>query len=351
MGRQSIAFVHGATISKHVRETGMEKIRLSLNSIFLREKIFTRNGSDAMDLLEGALSEAVDYHITATTTTDNEHKRLTDVVVAELDNMKDKQGFFVLIKHFVSNVSNATGVPVPAIIAAAKQNAGSASTGVMFSVRISTRTTSAVPASDAMDIDDTGASEIQGNSASASNGSASGPTWAPRCNVSFQQPAPLSHDELAPIQSDHQYLGEMSYELRQYGLIFLHDQLERMQRQVSPRYGLLLHKDALVKLTHDIESNVLHSIYSEVMLLSSLPNKEWLDQKYEIVVRVEHAALGDEQRFLARARDKEMVNAEETSVPVQTSSADGPLTEEELNTIQPLSTPPSLNGFSYDKRV
>lgn len=95
----------------------MKKIGLSLDSICRREKIFTQNASDPLDLLEGALTKSIDFYVTDTTTTDDEHRRLTVIVVAELDTMKDKQGFFVLIEPFVSNVSNGTGVPSPAVIA------------------------------------------------------------------------------------------------------------------------------------------------------------------------------------------------------------------------------------------
>jgi hypothetical protein len=330
----------------------MKKIGLSLNSIFRREKIFTQNTLDALDLLEGALSKAIDFHVNDTTTTDDEHRRLTAIVVAELDTMKDKQGFFVLIEPFVSNVSDATGVPVPAVIAAAKEDVCSASNAVLFSIRISTRNTSSasqngsititsgVSGSDAMDIDLDGVSETQSNS-----------TSAPHPDISFHQPVPLGDNHLAPKQSDHQYLGELSYELRQHGLHYLHDQLEKMQRQVSPKYGLLLDNNALNKLTHDIESNVLHNIHSEVMSLSNPPNNDWLDQEYELGVQAEHIALGEEQRFLARVRDEEMDNAMETSIPVQVNSIDAPLTQEELNIIQPLSAPPSLNDFPHKKRV
>ncbi|CAN9341690.1 unnamed protein product [Alternaria alternata] len=362
LGRQTLPYVYMSTISRHVRETGKKKIGLSLNNICRREKIFTQNASDALDLLEGALSKAIDFHVTATTTTDDEHKRLTAVVVAELDTMKDKQGFFVLIEPFVSNVSNATGVPVPAVIASAKQNVGSASNAVLFSIKISTKntsstpqngsiTTSAVSASDAMDIDLDGASGIQFNSESPANESPSVFPPAPSPDVSFQQFVQLGDNHLAPKQSDHQYLGELSYELREQGLVYLHDQLEKMQRQASPKYGLLLDNNALNKLTHDIESNVLHNIHSEVMSLPNPPTKDWLDQTYELSVQAEHIALGEEQRFLARVRDEEMDNAEESSIPVQVNSIDAPLTQEELNIIQPLSAPPSLNDFSHKKRV
>ncbi|CAN9393523.1 unnamed protein product [Alternaria alternata] len=275
--------------------------------------------------------------------------------------MKDKQGFFVLTEPFVSNVSNATGVPVPAVIATAKQNVGSASNAVLFSIKISTKnepfceaelviTTAAVPASDAMDVDLDGASEIQYNSESPANESSFGLTSAPRPDVSFHQYAQLSDNHLAPKQSDHQYLGELSYELRRQGLVYLHERLEKMQRQVSPTYGLLLENNLLNKLTHDIESNVLHNIHSEVMSLPNPPNKDWLDQKYELGVQAEHIALGEEQTFLARVRDEEMDNAEETSIAVQVNSIDAPLTQEEVNNIQPLSAPPSLTGFPHDKR-
>ncbi|CAN9399835.1 unnamed protein product [Alternaria alternata] len=352
LGRQTPPYVHGSTISQKARKTGMKKIGLSLDSIFRREKIFTQNASDALDLLEGALCKAIDFHVTDTTTTDDEHRRLIAVVVAELDTMKDKQSFFVLIEPFVSNVSNATGVPIPAVIAAAKQDVGSASNAVLFSIKISTKntssasqngsvtTTSGVSASDAMDIDLYGVSDDQSTL-----------TSAPRPDISFQQPALLGDDRLAPKQSDHQYLGKLSYELRQQGLVYLHDQLEKMQRQVFSRYGLLLDNNALKKLAHDVESNVLHNIHSEVLSLSDLPSKCWLDQRYEVGIRAEHTALEDERMFLAGVRDEEMDNAEETSVPVQVNSIDAPLTQEELNIIQPLSAPPSLNDLPHEKRV
>jgi hypothetical protein len=351
LGRQTLPYVYGSTISQNARKTGLKKIGLSLDNICRREKIFTQNASDALDLLEGALSKAIDFHVTDTTTTDDEHRRLTAIVVAELDAMKDKQGFFVLIEPFVSNVSDATGVPVPAVIAAAKEDV-SASNAVLFSIKISTRNTSSTPqngsvtttsdvsASDAMDIDMDGVSDDQSNFVSA-----------PRPDISFQQPALLSDNRLTPKQSDHQYLGELSYELRQHGLHYLHDQLEKMQRQVSPKYGLLLDNNALIKLTHDLESNVLHSIHSDVLFQSDLPSKGWLDHKYEAGIRAEHSALEDKRRFLARVRDEEMHNAEETSIPAQVNSIDAPLTQEELDTIQPLSAPPSLIDFPHDKRV
>ncbi|CAN9422351.1 unnamed protein product [Alternaria alternata] len=363
LGRQTLPYVYGSAISQKARKTGMKKIGLSLDSICRREKIFTQNGSDALDLLESALSKAIDFHITDTTTTDDEHRRLTAIVVAELDTMKDKQGFFVLIEPFVSNVSDATGIPVPAVIAAIKEDVCSASNAVLFSIKISTRnptlasqnglitTTSGLSTSDAMDIDLDGASEIQYNSESPANGSSSVLPSAPSPDVSFQQFAQLGDNHLAPKQSNHQYLGELSYELRQQGLVYLHDQLEKMRRQVSPKYGLLLDNNALNKLTHDIGSNVLHNIHSEVMSLPNPPNKDWLDQKYELGVKAEHITLGEEQRFLARVRDQEMDNAEETSIPVQVNSIDAPLTQEELNIIQPLSAPPSLNDFPHKKRV
>jgi hypothetical protein len=330
----------------------MKKIGLCLDSICRREKIFTQNASDALDLLEGALSKAIDFHVTDTTTTDDEHRRLASIVVAELDTMKDKQGFFVLIEPFVSNVSDTTGVPVPAVIAAAKEDVCSASNAVLFSIKISTRNTSSasqngsititsgVSGSDAMDIDLDGVSETQSSS-----------TSAPHPDISFHQPIPLGDNHLAPKQSDHQYLGELSYELRQDGLHYLHDQLEKMQHQISPKYGLLLDNNALIKLTHDLESNVLHSIHSDVLFQSDLPSKGWLDHKYEAGIRAEHSALEDKRRFLARVRDEEMHNAEETSIPAQVNSIDAPLTQEELDTIQPLSAPPSLIDFPHDKRV
>lgn len=351
LGRQTLPYVYMSTISPHVRETGMKKIGLSLNSICHREKIFTQNASDALDLLEGALSKAIDFYVIVMIITDDEYKRLTAVVVAELDTMKDKQSFFVLIEPFVSNVSDTTGVPIPAVIASAKQNVGSASNAVLFSIKISTRTTSSasqngsittasgVSASDAMDIDLDGGSDDQSNFASAT-----------RPDISFQQPALLCDDRLAPKQSDHQYLGELSYELRQHGLNYLHGQLKKIQRQVSPRYGFLLDNNALIKLTHDLESNFLHSIHSDALLLPDLPSKDWLDQKYEVGIRAEHAALEDERRFLARVRDEEMHNAEETSIPAQVNSIDAPLAQEELDIIQPLSAPPSLIDFPHYKR-
>jgi hypothetical protein len=85
------------------------------------------------------------------------------------------------------------------------------------------------------------------------------------------------------------------------------------------------------------------------MSLPNPPSRDWLDQKYELGVQAEHIALGEEQRFLARVRDEEMDNAEETSIPVQVNSIDAPLTQEELNINQPLSAPPSLNGFPHKK--
>jgi hypothetical protein len=330
----------------------MKKIALSLDSICRREKIFTQNASDALDLLEGALSKAIDFHVTDTTTTDHEHRRLTAIVVVELDTMKDKQGFFVLIEPFVSNVSDATGVPVPAVIAAAKGDVCSASNAVLISIKISTRntssasqngsttTTSGISASDAMDIDLDGVSDDQSNFASA-----------PHPDILFHQPIPLGDNRLSPKQSDHQYLGELSDELRQQGLSYLHDQLEKMQRQVSPRYGLLLDNTAIIKLTHDLEGNVLHSIHSDALLLSSLPSKDWLDQKYEVGIQAEHTVLKDERRFLARVRDEEMDNTEEISIPVRVDSIDAPLTQEELDIIQPLSAPPLLDDLPHDKRV
>ncbi|KAF7672642.1 hypothetical protein GT037_009143 [Alternaria burnsii] len=362
LGRQTLPYVYGSTIAQHVRKTGMKKIELCLDSICRREKIFTQNASDALDLLEGAISKAIDFHVTDTTTTDDEHRRLTAIVVAELDTMKDKQGFFVLIEPFVSNVSDATGVTVPDVIAATKKDV-STSNAVLFSIKISTRnassasqngsitTTSGVSTSDAMDLDLDGASGIHCNSESPANKSSSELPSASSHDVSFQQFVQLGDNHLAPKQSDHQYLGELSYELRQQGLVYLHDQLEKMQRQVSPKYGLLLDNNALNKLTHDIESNVLHKIHSEVMSLPNPPNKDWLDQKYELGVQAEHIALGEEQRFLARVRDEEMDNAEETSIPVQANSIDAPLTQEELNIIQPLTAPPSLDDFPHKKRV
>ncbi|CAN9218465.1 unnamed protein product [Alternaria alternata] len=352
LGRQTLPYVYGSTISQKARKTGIKKIGLSLDSIFRREKIFTQNASDALDLLGGALCKAIDFHVTDTTTTDDEHRRLIAVVVTELDTMKDKQSFFVLIEPFFSNVSNATGVSIPSVIAAAKQNVGSASNAVLFSIKISTKTTnsasqngsvtttSGVSASDAIDINLDSNSDNQSNFASATHP-----------NISFQQPALLGDDRLAPKQSDHQYLGELSYELRQQGLSYLHDQLERMQRQVSPRYGLLLDNTAIIKLTHDLEGNVLHSIHSDALLLSNLPSKDWLDQKYEVGIQAEHTVLKDERRFLARVRDEEMDNAEKISVPVRVDSVDAPLTQEEIDIIQPLSAPPSLNDLPHYKRV
>ncbi|KAH8632682.1 hypothetical protein IG631_11316 [Alternaria alternata] len=352
LGRQTLPYVYGSTISQHVRKTGMKKIGLCLDSICRQEKIFTQNASDALDLLEGALSKVIDFHVTDTTTTDDEHRRLTAIVVAELDAMKDKQGFFVLIEPFVSNVSDVTGVPVPAVIAAAKEDVCSASNAVLFSIKISTRntnsasqntstiTTSGISASEAMDIDLNGVSDDQSNFVSA-----------PHPDVSFHQPILLGDNRLAPKQSDHQYLGDLSYELRQQGLSYLHDQLERMQRQVSRKYGLLLDNTAIIKLTHDLEGNVLHSIHSDALLLSNLPSKDWLDQKYEVGIQAEHTVLKDERRFLARVRDEEMDNTEEISIPVRVDSIDVPLIQEELDIIQPLTAPPSLDGLPHDKRV
>jgi hypothetical protein len=294
LGRQTLPYVYGSTISQKARKTGMTKIGPPLDSIFRREKIFTQNASDALELLEGALSKAIDFHVTDTTTTDDENRRLTAIVVAELDTMKDRQGFFVLIEPFVFNVSDATGIPVPAVIAAAKEDVCSASNAVLFSIKICTRNTNSasqngsititsdVSASDAMDIDLDGGSETRSNS-----------TSAPHPDISFRQPVPLGDNHLALKQSDHQYLGELSYELRQHGLGYVHDQLEKMQRKVSPRYGLLLDNNALIKLTHDLESNVLHSIHSDILLLSDIPSEGWLDQKYEVGIRAEHTALED----------------------------------------------------------
>ncbi|CAN9376029.1 unnamed protein product [Alternaria sp. RS040] len=318
----TLPYVNGSTISQKARKTGMKKIGLSLDSICRREKIFTQNASDALDLLEGALSTAIDFHITATTTTDDEHKRLTAVVVAEPDTMKDKQGFFLLIEPFVSNVSDATGIPVPTVIAAAIQNVCFASNAVLFSIKISTRNTS---------------SASQNGSTTTTSG------------VSASDAKNIDLD--APKQSDHQYLDELSYELHQQGLSYLHDQLEKMQRQVSPKYGLLLDNTAIIKLTHDLEGNVLHCIHSDALLLSNLPSKDWLDQKYEVGIQAEHTDLKDERRFLARARDEEMDNTEEISIPVRVDSIDAPLTQEELDIIQPLSAPPSLDDLPHSKRV
>ncbi|CAN9401457.1 unnamed protein product [Alternaria alternata] len=339
LGRQTLPYVYGSAISQKARKTGMKKIGLSLDSICRREKIFTQNGSDALDLLESALSKAIDFHITDTTTTDDEHRRLTAIVVAELDTMKDKQGFFVLIEPFVSNVSDATGIPVPAVIAAIKEDVCSASNAVpVFDQDLYSKPKFGF--AEWLDHHHLWFIYIGRNG------------HRPGCpDVSFQQFAQLGDNHLAPKQSNHQYLGELSYELRQQGLVYLHDQLEKMRRQVSPKYGLLLDNNALNKLTHDIGSNVLHNIHSEVMSLPNPPNKGWLDQKYELGIRAEHIALGEEQRFLARVRDQEMDNAEETSIPVQVNSIDAPLTQEELNIIQPLSAPPSLNDFPHKKRV
>ncbi|KAB2100287.1 hypothetical protein AG0111_0g11259 [Alternaria gaisen] len=330
--RQTLPYVYGSTIAQHVRKTGMKKVGLCLDSICRREKIFTQNASDALDLLEGAISKAIDFYVTDTTTTDDEHRRLTAIVVAELDAMKDKQGFFVLINP--SSLTSAMQRVYLYLLSLPLSN------NISASQNRSITTTSSVSASDAMDIDLDGVSDDQSNFASAT-----------RPDISFQQPALFGDDRLAPKQSDHQCLGELSYELRQHGLIYLYDQLEKMQRQVSPRYGLLLDNTAIVKLTHDIEGNVLHSIHSNALLLSNLPSKNWLDQKYEVGIQAEHTVLEDERRFLARVRDEEMDNAEEISIPVRVDSIDAPLTQEELGIIQPLSAPPSLIDFPHDKRV
>ncbi|CAN9393515.1 unnamed protein product [Alternaria alternata] len=54
LGRQTLPYVYGSTISQKARKTGMKKIGLSFDNICRQEKIFTQSASDALNLLKGA---------------------------------------------------------------------------------------------------------------------------------------------------------------------------------------------------------------------------------------------------------------------------------------------------------
>ncbi|KAI4915379.1 uncharacterized protein J4E92_009333 [Alternaria infectoria] len=363
--RTTIIYVVGSTLPKRVRKQGVKDIASSLNSIFRRETIF-HNDKEALDSLEGILSKAIDYHITATdiAITDDRYKELTAAVKFELEHISDKQAFFALIGRFVSKVSDCSGVPVPAAILAAKRNVTSGSaaghwqtntlpmkTGSNWNDSHEGNATTAAE-SDDMDYDFDGAPDVQTDHAP---GSGTSPflgavfTFQPG-NASPESTSP-AHTKLAPRQGDHGYLDGISYELRQKGLEFFHDEVDRMHCKLSPFQGMLLDQNGLYELMHSLDAKVLHDIDTEVSSRSTPPSDTWLDEKYKNGVQTELIALGEASNFLARvkevlySRDVEMAD-----VSAHDSWADPTLNQEEFDALNPLKAPSSLQGISVDKR-
>ncbi|KAI4607889.1 hypothetical protein J4E83_009433 [Alternaria metachromatica] len=363
--RTTVIYVVGSTLPKRVRKQGVKDIGSSLNSIFRREKIF-HNDKEALDSLEGILSKAIDYHITATdiAITDDRYKELTAAIKFELGHISDKQAFFALIGRFVSKVSDCSGVPVPAAILAAKRNVTSGwAAGPMQTTTLPMKTgfnwnisqegnTATAAESDDMDYDFDGAPDIQANSAP---GPADSPflgavfTFQPG-NTSQKSTSP-AHEKLAPRQGDHGYLDGISYELRLKGLEFFHDEVDRMHCKLSPFQGMLLDQDGLYELTHGLDAKVLHDIHMELSSRSTPPSDTWLDERYKDRVQTELIALGEASHFLAKvkevlySRDIEMAD-----VSVHDSSTDPTLNQEEFDALNPLKAPSSLQGLSVDKR-
>ncbi|KAI4640604.1 hypothetical protein J4E93_008194 [Alternaria ventricosa] len=302
--RTTVIYVVGSTLPKRVRKQGVKDIGSSLNSIFRRERIF-HNDNEALYSLEGILSKAIDYHITATdiAITDDRYKELIAAIKFELENISDKQIFFALIGRFVSKVSDCSGVPVPAAILAAKRNVASGSvaghwqtntlpmkTGFNWNVSHEGNATTAAE-SDDMDYDFDGAPDIQTSS--------------------------------APGPGDSPFLGA----------------------------GMLLDQNGLYELMHSLDAKVLHDIHMEVSSRSTPPSDTWLDNKYKDGVQTSLIALGDARNFLARvkevlySRDVEMAD-----VSAHDSWADPTLNQEEFDALNPLEAPPSLQRLSVDKR-
>ncbi|KAI4905997.1 hypothetical protein J4E90_010995 [Alternaria incomplexa] len=363
--RTTFIYAVGSTLPKRVRKLGVRDIGSYLNSIFRRERIF-HNDKEALDSLEGILSKAIEYHITATdiAITDDRYKESIAAIKFELEHISDKQAFFALISRFVSKVSDCSGVPVPAAILAAKRNVipGSAAghmqtttlpmkTGFNWSGSHEGNATTAAE-SDDMDYDFDGAPDVHTNSAP---GSGTSPflgavfTFQPG-NASPESTSP-AHTKLAPRQGDHGYLDGISYELRLKGLEFFHDEVERMHCELSPFQGMLLDQDGLYELTHGLDAKVLHDIDTEVSSRSNPPSDTWLDEKYKDGVQTELIALSNASNFLARvkevlySRDVEMAD-----VSAHNSWADPTLNQEEFDALNPLKAPPSLQGLSVDKR-
>ncbi|KAI4611338.1 uncharacterized protein J4E87_010531 [Alternaria ethzedia] len=363
--RTTVIYVVGSTLPKRVRKLGVKDIGSSLNSIFCRERIF-HNDKEALDSLEGILSKAIDYHITATdiAITDDRYKELSAAIKFELEHISDKQAFFALIDRFVSKVSDCSGVPVPAAIHAAKRNVASGSvaghwqtntlpmkTGSNWNVSHEGNATTAAE-SDDMDYDFDGAPDIHTNSAPGSGTSPFlGAVFTFQPGNASQEPTSPAHTKLAPRQGDHGYLDGISYELRQKGLEFFHDEVERMHCELSPFQGMLLDQDGLYELTHGLDAKVLHDIHMEVSSCSTPPSDTWLDEKYKDGVQMELIALGEASNFLARvkevlhSRDVEMAD-----VSAHDSWADPTLNQEEFDALNPLKAPSSLQGLSVDKR-
>jgi hypothetical protein len=114
---------------------------------------------------------------------------------------------------------------------------------------------------------------------------------------------------------------------------------------------MLLDKDDLYELTHDVDARILRKIHSEARALLGSPSETWLKQKYKAIVEMAHTVLGEKSKFLKKVkyilsiRDVEMAD-----VSVQDNATDPPLTQEELNALQPLSAPSSLEVIPDHKR-
>ncbi|KAI4643960.1 uncharacterized protein J4E78_009741 [Alternaria triticimaculans] len=363
--RTTVIYVVGSTLPKRVRKQGVKDIGSSLNSIFRMEKIF-HNDNEALDSLEGILSKAIDYHITATdiAITEDRYKELTAAIKFELEHISDKQDFFALISRFVSKVSDCSGVPVPAPILAAKRNVASGSvaghwqtntlpmkTGLNWNDSHERNATTTAE-SDDMDYDFDGAPDVQTNFAPGSGNSPFlGAVFDFQPGNASEESTSLGDMKLAPRQGNHGYLDGISYELRQKGLEFFHDEVERMHCKLSPFQGMLLDQDGLYELTHGLDAKVLHDIDTEVSSRSTPPSDTWLDEKYKDGVQMELIALGDTSHFLARvkevlySRDVEMAD-----VTAHDSWADPTLNQEEFDALNPLKAPLLLQGLSVDKR-
>ena len=319
-----------------------------------------------MDSLEGILSIAIDYHITATNIaiTDDRYKELIAAIKFEFEHMSDKQAFFALIGRFVSEVSDCSGVPVPAAILAAKRNVTSGSVaGYMQTTTFTVKTgfnwndshkgdATTAAESDDMDYDFDGTPDVQANFASESGNSPFlGAVFTFQPGNASQESTPPAHMKLTPRQGDHGYLDGISYELRLKGLEFFHDEVDRMHCKLSPFQGMLLDQNGLYELTHGLDAKVLHDIDTEVSSRSNPPSDTWLDEKYKDGVQMELIALGEASHFLARvkevlySRDVEMAD-----VSAHDSWADPTLNQEEFDALNPLEAPLSLQGLSLDKR-
>ena len=363
--RTTVIYVVGSTLPKRVRKLGVKDIGSSLISIFRREKIF-HNDKEALDSLEGILSKAIDYHITATdiAITDERYKELTAAIKFELEHISDKQDFFALISRFVSKVSDCSGAPVPAPILAAKRNVTSSSitghiptttlpmkTGSNWNVSHDGNATTAAE-SDDMDYDFDGAPDVRTDHAPGSGTSPFlGAVFTFQSGNASQESTTLAHRKLAPRQGDYGYLDGISYELRQQGLQFFHTEVDRMHCKLSPFQGMLLDQDGLYELTHGLDVKVLHDIHMEVSSRSTPPSDTWLDERYKDRAQTELIALGEASNFLATvkevlySRDVEMAD-----VSAHDSWADPTLNQEEFDALFPLKAPPLLQGLSVDKR-